>query len=100
MHIYKWILDCKTLFVILLKDLMGGIMKYMESSHMYSTKFMRNSKAVGVLWGIFSVCYSIIVMVVFTQVSDYHKHLQISVHVQDQWIGDGDLSKSSGNFGL
>ena len=47
-------------------------MKYMESSHMYSTKFMRNSKAVGVLWGIFSVCYSIIVMVVFTQVSDYH----------------------------
>jgi hypothetical protein len=44
----------------------------MESSHMYSTKFMRNSKAVGVLWGIFSVCYAIIVMVVFTQVSDYH----------------------------
>ena len=47
---------------------MGKTMKYMESSHMYSTKFMRNSKAVGVLWGIFSVCYSIIVMVVFTQV--------------------------------
>jgi len=57
----------------------------MESNHMHSTKFMRNSKAVGVLWGIFSVCYSIIVMVVFTQ---------------DQWIGDGNLSKSSGNFGL
>ena len=67
---------------------------------MYSTKFMRNSKAVGVLWGIFSVCYSIIVMVVFTQVSDHQENLQISVHVQDEWIGDGDLSKISVNFGL
>ena len=74
-------------------------MKYMESSHMYSTKFM-NSKAVGVLWGIFSVCYAIIVMVVFTQVSDNQKNLQISAHVQDEWMGDGNLSKISGNFGL
>ena len=79
---------------------MGKTMKYMESSHMYSTKFMRNSKAVGVLWGIFSVCYAIIVMVIFTQVSDYQENLQINALVQDQWIGDGDLSKSSGNFGL
>ena len=74
--------------------------KYMESSHMYSTKFMRNSKAVGVLWGIFSVCYAIIVMVVFTQVRDNQGNLQIKALVQDEWIGDGDLSKSSGNFGL
>ena len=75
-------------------------MKYMESSNMYSTKFMRNSKAVGVLWGIFSVCYSIIVMVVFTQVSDNQKKLQINAPVQDEWMGDGNLSKISGNFGL
>ena len=75
-------------------------MKYMESSHMYSTKFMRNSKAVGVLWGIFSVCYSIIVMVVFTQVRDNQENLQINAPVQDAWIGDGDLSKSSGNIVL
>lgn len=47
---------------------MEGSVKYMESNHMYSTKFMRNSKAVGVLWGIFSVCYSIIIVVVFMQV--------------------------------
>ena len=45
--------------------------KYMHSNHMHSTKFMRNSKAVGVLWGIFSVCYGIIVIVVFTQVIVY-----------------------------
>jgi hypothetical protein len=79
---------------------MDRTMKYMESSHMYSTKFMRNSKAVGVLWGIFSVCYAIIVMVVFTQVSDNHINLQINAPVQDEWMGDGNLSKISGNFGL
>lgn len=56
-----------------------------SSNNLYSTKFMRNSKAVGVLWGIFSVCYTIIVMVVFTQ---------------DEWIGGSDQSKISGNFGL
>ena len=46
----------------------GGEMRYRESSHYYSTKFMRNSKAVGVLWGILSVCYAIIAIVVFMQV--------------------------------
>ena len=29
---------------------------------------MRNSKAVGVLWGIFSVCYTVLIVVVFLQV--------------------------------
>jgi hypothetical protein len=43
-------------------------MEYMESSHFYSTKFMRNSKAIGVLWGIFTVCYAIITIVAFVQV--------------------------------
>ena len=49
---------------------MGDLTQYQtgSQSHLYSTQFMRNSKAVGVLWGIFSVCYSIIIMVVFTQV--------------------------------
>ena len=49
---------------------MGDLTKYQPGSqiHLYSTQFMRNSKAVGVLWGIFSVCYSIIIIVVFTQV--------------------------------
>ena len=30
---------------------------------------MRNSKAVGVLWGIFTVCYTVLIVVVFLQVS-------------------------------
>lgn len=62
-------------------------MEYLDSSssHFYSTKFMRNSKAIGVLWGIFTVCYAIITIVAF---------------VQDQWIGDSTLSKGPGNFGL
>ena len=29
---------------------------------------MRNSKAVGVLWGIFTVCYTVLIVVVFLQV--------------------------------
>ena len=47
---------------------MEAEMKYRETSHYYSNKFMRNSKAVGVLWGIFTVCYAIITIVVFMQV--------------------------------
>jgi len=64
---------------------MDDDLKYRETSHYYSTKFMRNSKAVGVLWGIFTICYAIITIVVF---------------MQDQWIGDSDTSKGPGNFGL
>ena len=47
---------------------MEAELKYRETSHYYSNKFMRNSKAVGVLWGIFTVCYAIITIVVFMQV--------------------------------
>jgi len=57
---------------------------YHERSHYYSTKYMRSSKAVGVLWGIFTLCYTILAIVVF---------------MQDQWIGDADNSKGPGNFG-
>jgi len=46
---------------------------------------MRSSKAVGVLWGIFTLCYTILVIVVF---------------MQDQWIGDAENSKGPGNFGV
>jgi len=63
----------------------GGETRFRESSHYYSTLFMRNSKAVGVLWGIFSICYAIIAIVVF---------------LQDQWIGETEQSKAPGNFGL
>ena len=32
-------------------------------------QFMRNSKAVGVLWGVFTVCYTVLIIVVFLQVN-------------------------------
>ena len=47
---------------------MKGEINYHERSHYYSTKYMRSSKAVGVLWGIFTLCYTILVIVVFMQV--------------------------------
>ena len=56
-------------------DICGKIMKmkseinYHERSHYYSTKYMRSSKAVGVLWGIFTLCYTILAIVVFMQVT-------------------------------
>ena len=49
---------------------MKSDINYHEQSHYYSTKFMRSSKAIGVLWGIFSMCYAILVIVVFMQVLD------------------------------
>ena len=48
---------------------MKSEVNYHEQSHYYSTKFMRNSKAVGVLWGVFTVCYTVLIIVVFLQVS-------------------------------
>ena len=39
------------------------------SSNVLLCQFMRNSKAVGVLWGIFTVCYTVLIIVVFLQVS-------------------------------
>ena len=47
---------------------MKSEINYHERSHYYSTKYMRSSKAVGVLWGIFTMCYTILAIVVFMQV--------------------------------
>lgn len=58
---------------------------YHSVSHHYSTKMMRTSLAVGVVWGVASFCLTIITGLVF---------------VQDQWIGDTEQSKGPGNFGL
>ena len=38
-------------------------------------QFMRNSKAVGVLWGIFTVCYTVLIVVVFLQVNTQYREL-------------------------
>lgn len=59
--------------------------KYSDVAHLHATNFVRNSKAVGVLWGIFTICFAIISIVVF---------------VQPQWLGDTVSSRGTGHFGL
>ena len=58
---------------------------YMETTRLYYTNYIRNSWAVGVMWGIFTICFAIINIVVF---------------IQPQWIGDTDDSPGTGYFGL
>lgn len=64
---------------------MGSKIEYVESSHVYVTNYVRNFKAVGVLWGIFTICYAIIIIVSF---------------VTPEWIGDTSTSENPGRFGL
>ncbi|XP_045598339.1 LHFPL tetraspan subfamily member 3 protein [Procambarus clarkii] len=59
--------------------------EYADQTHVHTTNYMRNSKAIGVLWGVFTICFAIINIVVF---------------VQPQWIGDTQDSKGTGYFGL
>jgi len=63
---------------------MGSKIEYVESSHMYATNYIRNSKAIGVLWGIFTICYAIIGVVAF---------------VTPEWLGDLE-HENPGRFGL
>jgi len=49
------------------------------------SKYKRNYLAVGSMWGVFTVCFAIIILVVF---------------FQPQWIGDTEDSLGTGYFGL
>ncbi|KAF4521024.1 hypothetical protein B566_EDAN002519 [Ephemera danica] len=44
---------------------MGSKVEYVDSSQMYATIYARNSKAVAVLWGVFTLCYAVICVVAF-----------------------------------
>ncbi|KAK8390124.1 hypothetical protein O3P69_012987 [Scylla paramamosain] len=59
--------------------------EYADPGHIYTTNYIKNSKAIGVLWGVFTICFAIINIVVF---------------IQPQWIGDTMESKGTGHFGL
>lgn len=56
-----------------------------EASKIYHDNYMRNSRAIGVLWAIFTICLSIINVVVF---------------IQPYWIGDSVSTPQAGYFGL
>lgn len=47
------------------KKIMGTKVEYVDSSHLYATNYIRNSKAIAVLWSIFTICYAIISIVAF-----------------------------------
>uniref|UniRef100_A0A673HJZ1 LHFPL tetraspan subfamily member 4a n=1 Tax=Sinocyclocheilus rhinocerous TaxID=307959 RepID=A0A673HJZ1_9TELE len=58
-----------------------------ETNHrrIYHDTYMRNSRTIGVLWAIFTICFAIINVVVF---------------IQPYWIGDSVSTPHAGYFGL
>jgi len=62
-----------------------GRTQYVETREWATVAYIRNSRAIGVLWGVFAICQAIISVVVF---------------VQPQWVGDTAQSPGSGYFGL
>ncbi|CAN7943033.1 hypothetical protein HPB47_000475 [Ixodes persulcatus] len=59
--------------------------EYASELNMYQANYMRNSKAIGVLWAVFTLCFAIINVVVF---------------IQPHWLGDTKESRGTGHFGL
>lgn len=58
---------------------------YSDITRAYHTNYVRNSRAIAVLWGIFTVCFALLNIVVF---------------IQPQWFGDTVKSPEIGYFGL
>ncbi|RXN10969.1 lipoma HMGIC fusion partner-like 3 [Labeo rohita] len=56
-----------------------------EAAKIYQTNYVRNSRAIGVLWAIFTILFAIVNVVCF---------------VQPYWIGDGMDTPQAGYFGL
>uniref|UniRef100_A0A8P0PHJ3 LHFPL tetraspan subfamily member 3 n=1 Tax=Canis lupus familiaris TaxID=9615 RepID=A0A8P0PHJ3_CANLF len=56
-----------------------------EAAKLYHSNYVRNSRAIGVLWAIFTICFAIVNVVCF---------------IQPYWIGDGVDTPQAGYFGL
>ncbi|XP_078806106.1 LHFPL tetraspan subfamily member 5b [Oryzias latipes] len=56
-----------------------------EAAKIYHTNYVRNSRAIGVMWAVFTICFVIITIVVF---------------IQPYWIGDSVNTPQAGYFGL
>lgn len=56
-----------------------------EAAKIYHTNYVRNSRAIGVMWAVFTICFVIITVVVF---------------IQPFWIGDSVNTPQAGYFGL
>lgn len=57
---------------------MGTKIEYVDSNHLHATNYIRNSKAIAVLWAIFTICYAIISAVAFFTPGNY---FAIRMHV-------------------
>lgn len=66
-------------------DQLAKMLPSQEASKLYHDNYMRNSRAIGVLWAIFTICFAIINVVVF---------------IQPYWIGDSVNTPKPGYFGL
>ena len=64
---------------------MNNLLPAQEAAKIYHTNYVRNSRAIGVMWAIFTLCFAIIIMVVF---------------IQPFWIGDSVNTLQAGYFGL
>ena len=56
-----------------------------QAAHIYHTNYVRNARAVGAIWIVFTITLAVIIMVVF---------------IQPYWLGDSVNTLQAGYFGL
>lgn len=85
---------------------MTKVIEYVEASQLYATNYIRNSKAISVLWAIFTICYSIICVVSFVTPGNDSIKCDASEIITNyfpkkciDWIGDTE-SETGGRIGL
>lgn len=66
-------------------DVNPDLLPAQEAAKIYHTNYVRNSRAIGVMWAVFTICLAIITVVVF---------------IQPFWIGDSVSTPQAGYFGL
>ncbi|XP_044528121.1 LHFPL tetraspan subfamily member 5 protein [Gracilinanus agilis] len=64
---------------------MTKLLPAQEAARIYHTNYVRNARAVGVMWGTLTICFSVLVMALF---------------IQPYWIGDSINTPQAGYFGL
>ncbi|XP_057895952.1 LHFPL tetraspan subfamily member 5 protein isoform X2 [Melospiza georgiana] len=64
---------------------MSKLLPAQEAARIYHTNYVRNARAMGVLWAVFTLCFSILMVVTF---------------IQPYWIGDSIDTPQAGYFGL
>ncbi|XP_078502426.1 LHFPL tetraspan subfamily member 5 protein [Lissotriton helveticus] len=64
---------------------MAKMLPAQEAAKIYHTNYVRNARAIGVLWAVFTICFTIIMVVIF---------------IQPYWIGDSINTPQAGYFGL